>query len=99
MAFRLLDEALGKRRWTVAQDIVRFMHNISHAINVEHGGTGVGAESSDGPNVPESPLQQKLASLSHHYQPKQTFSGAFNSPSADEFTFPLFNSQIEAGTD
>ncbi|KAL3078975.1 hypothetical protein niasHS_014757 [Heterodera schachtii] len=37
LSFRLLEEALTKSKWTVAQDIICFMHKISHAVDQEIG--------------------------------------------------------------
>ncbi|CAD5217774.1 unnamed protein product [Bursaphelenchus xylophilus] len=45
-ATTLLDEALTKRKWKIARDIVRFLHSI---------------DKKDLEDVPESPLGQKLA--------------------------------------
>lgn len=46
----MLDEALNKRRWTVARDIVRFLRSIDRT---------------DFEDVPESPLYQKLVPRSN----------------------------------
>uniref|UniRef100_A0A914H3U2 Protein RIC1 homolog n=1 Tax=Globodera rostochiensis TaxID=31243 RepID=A0A914H3U2_GLORO len=90
LAFRLLEEALAKRQWTVAQDIVRFMHSICRAADHEMGDIGAVSEG------PESPLQHKLSSLqSHHHFHQSKAPSGFNSAPADEFAFPSFSSSVE----
>uniref|UniRef100_A0A183BVV3 Protein RIC1 homolog n=1 Tax=Globodera pallida TaxID=36090 RepID=A0A183BVV3_GLOPA len=90
LAFRLLEEALAKRQWTVAQDIVRFMHSICRAADHEMGDIGAVSEG------PESPLQHKLSSLqSHHHFHQSKPSSGFNSAPADEFAFHSFSSSAE----
>ena len=85
LGFQLLVEALSKKKWTLARDILRFMQNINRATerdSLDFGG--------DKPESP--PLQGKLAAFPHphpHHLP-------FNS-SNDEFNFPLFSSQIDIG--
>jgi hypothetical protein len=53
-ATTLLEEALTKRRWTIARDIVRFLQSIDRK---------------DFEDVPESPLYQKLQPRTANKQP------------------------------
>ncbi|KAI1701266.1 RIC1 domain-containing protein [Ditylenchus destructor] len=84
----LLEEALNKRRWTLARDIVRFMQSIGRT---------------DYENTPESPLYMKLIARGNkpmHILPADATSDpyglAFNGNSSDAHHTPASSSSRSA---
>jgi hypothetical protein len=71
LAFQLLEEALNKHRWNIAQDIIRFMQNINRATE---------RDSQDYGDSPESPIQGKFSSLPHHHHPFNSSNDEFHFP-------------------